>query len=140
MLYPSPDKKKMCSFPSLLLLLLFFFLFLLLSFQSAKSNIKGVKNTTTVPVIVTSVVGQVCQFLYLGKTIKSNTSTSCVLIFMGLLRDEKKCLLFCLHFIYLFLRLKFITSRNPSPRAIVSSYIFCFCCLHFYFFRSSQCV
>ena len=51
-LYPFPDKKK-CA-PSLPVLLMFF---LLLSFQLAKSNIKGVENTTTVPAIVTSVVG-----------------------------------------------------------------------------------
>ena len=44
---------------------------------------------------------------------------------------KRNALLFCFYFIYLFLRLKFITSRNPSPRVIVSSYIFCFCCLHF---------
>ena len=37
------------------------------------------------------------------------------------------------HLFFLFLRVKFITSRNPSPWAIVSSYIFCFYCLHLYF-------
>ena len=37
-------------------------------------------------------------------------------------------------FLLLFLRLKFITSRNPSPRAIVSSYIFCFFVYTFSFF------
>ena len=52
-LYPFPDKKKMCSFPPSVVVVFF----LLLSFQLAKSNIKGVKNTTTVPAIVTSVVG-----------------------------------------------------------------------------------
>ena len=51
-LYPFPDEKK-CA-PSLPVLLMFF---LLLSFQLAKSNIKGVENTTTVLAIVTSVVG-----------------------------------------------------------------------------------
>ena len=51
-LHPFPDK-KMCSFPPSVVVIL-----LLLSFQLAKSNIKGVENTTTVPDIVTSVVGQ----------------------------------------------------------------------------------
>ena len=49
-LYPFPDKKCAPSLPVL-------FFFLLLSFQPTKSNIKGVENTTTVPAIVTSVVG-----------------------------------------------------------------------------------
>ena len=51
-LYPFPDK-KMCSFPPSVVVVVF----LLLSFQLAKSNITGVENTTTVPAIVTSVVG-----------------------------------------------------------------------------------
>ena len=75
-----------------------------------------------------------CRYINSCTLVKRSSQTSRHHVFLFTLDYygmKRNALLFCFHFIYLFLPLKFITSRNPSPLVIVSSYIFCFCCLHF---------
>ena len=118
--------QKKCA-PSLPVLLLFF---LLLSFQLAKSNINGDRKYHYCP----SYCDECCRSVNSCTLVKRSSQTSRHLVFLFTLDYygmKRNSLLFCFHFIYLFLPLKFITSRNPSPLVIVSSYIFWFCCLHF---------
>ena len=125
-LYPFPWQKKHVLLPFQCCCFIFF---LRLSFQRAKSNIKRGRKYHYCP----SYCDECCRSVNSCTLVKRSSQTRRHHVFLfswDYYGMKRNALLFCFYFIYLFLRLKFITSRNPSPWVIVSSYIFCFCCLH----------
>ena len=118
-------QKKMCSFPPSVVVVFFASVI-----PTRKIQHYGGRKYHYCP----SYCDECCRYINSCTLVKRSSQTSRHHVFLfswDYYGMKRNALLFCFLFCYLFLRLEFISLRNPSLWAIVSSYIFCFCCLHF---------